>query len=203
MKPYLIYIGLSILFFTSCKKDVDFSKSVMIYDNELTDLPAYSEWGYNTFGVYYDREVLISNNKEVPLKVIVTNNQTSFIFTGQKGNNSYYYNYAYHPMTLVLTLTDYVPTVYSDLSVLHDSTINLNSKNCKVELSIDTNKIPVKVIDGQFYFKRVQKVMVDKKPQELILSGYFDFKAIVNGNPITFSNGRFDLGLADANFYKY
>jgi len=202
MKRYLIYI-VSVMSFMSCSKDVDFSKSVMIYDKELTDLPAYSEWGYNTFGVYYDREVLISNDKEVPLKVIVTNNQTSFVFTGQKGSYSYY-NFYYHPMTLSLTLTDYVPTVYSDLLVLHDSTINLNSKNCKVELSIDdTNNIPVKVIDGQFYFKRIQKVKVDKKSQELILSGYFDFKALVNGKPITFSNGRFDLGLANANFYKY
>jgi len=203
MKRYLIYI-VSVLSFMSCSKDVDFSKSVMIYDKELTDLPAYSEWGYNTFGVYYDREVLISNDKEVPLKVIVTNNQTTFVFTGQKGNYSYYYNYTYHPMTLSLTLTDYVPTVYSDLSVLHDSTIRLNSKNCIVELNFDdTTKIPVKVIDGQFYFKRIQKVTVDKKPQELILSGYFDFKALINGKPITFSNGRFDLGLANANFYKY
>lgn len=200
MKRYLIYI-VSILSFVSCSKDVDFSKSVMIYDKELTDLPAYSEWGYNTFGVYYDREVLISNDEEVPLKVIVTNNQTSFVFTGQKGN--YYYSYSYYPMTLELTLTDFVPNVYSDLSVLHDSTINLNTKNCKVGLYIGTDTIPVKVIDGQFYFKRVQKVMVDKKPQELILSGYFDFKALVNGKPITFSNGRFDLGLANANFYTY
>jgi len=52
-------------------------------------LPIYSEWGYNTFGAYYDREIFVSNDISVPAKVSVSNNEMSFILDGQKEHQNY------------------------------------------------------------------------------------------------------------------
>ena len=59
------------------------------------------------------------------------------------------------------------------------------------------------IIDGELYFKRVQHLLVDKRSVEAILSGYFQFKTLVDGKPITLSNGRFDVGIGYENFYSY
>ena len=70
MKTYiLIILRLIAAFLTSCKKENELKKSVFIYDPENIDLPEYSEWGYNTFGAYYDREIFVSTDEAVPAKI--------------------------------------------------------------------------------------------------------------------------------------
>ena len=43
-----------------CSREYNLEQTIFIYDPEFQDLPIYSEWGYNTFGAYYDREAFIS-----------------------------------------------------------------------------------------------------------------------------------------------
>jgi hypothetical protein len=62
-------------------------------------------------------------------------------------------------------------------------------------------EIPVKILSGSLYFKRVQNLSVDKRPIEAILSGYFEFQAIIRDEPVTVSEGRFDLGIGSDNFF--
>ena len=50
---------------------------------------------------------------------------------------------------------------------------------------------------------RAQHLLVDEVPQEVILSGVFEFQAMVNGMPVTVSEGRFDVGVDESNFFKY
>ena len=45
--------------------------------------------------------------------------------------------------------------------------------------------------------------MVDKQQYEIILSGVFDFQALINNEPTSISMGRFDVGIANDNFFKY
>lgn len=63
-------------------------------------------------------------------------------------------------------------------------------------------KYEAEILEGELNFKRVQILQVDKKVVEAILSGYFDLKAIINGKPITVSDGRFDVGIGRDNFYE-
>ena len=51
-----ITIGLAIIL-ASCSKEFELDKSVFIPDKDYPDLPAYTEWGYNTFGALYDRDL--------------------------------------------------------------------------------------------------------------------------------------------------
>lgn len=104
-------------------------KSIFLPDADFPELPEYSEWEYNTFGAYYDRQAFISNNVEVPVKVIHENNKTSFVFTGQKGVG-YYANS--NSFSITLTLSDFNPATYADLMVLHNTTLELTDPTNEV-----------------------------------------------------------------------
>jgi hypothetical protein len=204
MKKYILGLATAIVLFFGCKEDNELKESIMVYDSEDTELPTYSEWGYNTFGAYFDRETFISDNQRVPLKVIVSNNETSFIFSGHKGNdNSYYENGNDNKMTMTLILNDFKPAKYQDLLAFNDTTLDLTKSTYKVVLTINNVRDTMDILEGKFIFKRAQNLFVDDKQIEVILSGYFGFKAVIKGVPMTLSDGRFDMGIDRDNFYYY
>ncbi|MCK4662743.1 MAG: hypothetical protein KAT68_07755 [Bacteroidales bacterium] len=190
-----------IVILTGCSNEFELQKSVFISDTEYPDLPKYSEWGYNTFGAYYDREVFVSNNKEVPMKVVVTNDTTSFIFQGQKGASEYIdYN---NEMSMKFSITDFLPNDYTDLILLNDTIIDLENSDCRVLITINVTSYEATILNGKLEFKRVQKLLVDTKQVEVILSGLFEFQALINDMPISVTNGRFDVGIGKNNFFSY
>jgi hypothetical protein len=201
MRKQIFFLSILVLaIFAGCEKENELKKSVFIADPELVGLPVYSEWGYNTFGAYYDREVFISNNASVPVKIVVTNDTMSFILYGQKGS-SYYYSY--DEMTISFKLAGFVPKQYDDLTVLNDTIFDLKNPANQVTISKFKDNLKIEILSGTLTYKRAQKLMVDKKQIEVILSGYFDFKALINNEPITISDGRFDVGISQDNFYNY
>jgi hypothetical protein len=189
---------LLIAIISSCSSDSELKKSVYIEDDQFPDLPEYSEWGYNTFGAYYDRQAFKSNDREVPIKVINKEGKTSFVFTGQKGSG-----YSYDDFTLTLTISDFNPLTYVDLLQLNNTTFDLTDSKYEVVFKNIENIDTTQIIAGQFQITKTQNLLVDKKAEEVILSGKFDFQALVEGLPITISNGRFDVGVGNDNFYKY
>jgi hypothetical protein len=196
MKKLIIIIAVATLL-AGCSSSYELNESVYIYDEEFTDLPAYTEWGYNTFGAYFDRNVFISGST-IPAKVISTDGKTEFYLLGE-----YYNNYNSIDMSLKFVLNGYTPATYPDLVSLNDSTIDLTSDECAVCLSIDGIMDTLQIINGELNFKRVQHLYVDKKSVEAILSGYFQLQFLLDGVPSTISNGRFDVGIGYDNFYSY
>lgn len=195
MRKFLFIIAAA-TFLTGCESSYNLRSSVYIYDDEFTDLPAYTEWGYNTFGAYYDRSVFISD-EDTPATVLCHDNKTAFTLDGELRENFG------DEMSVTFILTCFEPGKYSDLVILNDSTIDLADESCKVCLFYHGVEDTLNIIDGELYFKRVQHLLVDKKSVEAILSGYFQFKTLIDGKPITLSNGRFDVGLGYENFYSY
>jgi hypothetical protein len=195
-----IFALLVLLCLLSCSDETELKKSIFIPDPDSPGLPKYSEWGYNTFGAYYDRQPFISNNIGVPVKVVYENNKTSIVFTGQKGTG-YYANENSFRMTLILS--DFHPLTYADLISLHDTTLELTDPRYEIQLSDDTSDYATEILNGTFRINRAQHLRVDNKPEEVILSGVFEFQARINGEPVTVSTGRFDLGVGEDNFYRY
>jgi hypothetical protein len=187
--------------FLGCNREHELKKSIFFQDPNFPGLPEYSEWGYNTFGVYYDRNPFTSNSEVEPLKVIYNNNKTSFVFTGNAAPGAVYYGY---PFTMTFTIMGYKPKNYGDLATLNDTTFALTDAIHEIIIS-DGHQLTdtLEVLEGEFQIKRAQYLLVDKKPTEVILSGVFGFKAISKGGPVTFSEGRFDLGIGPDNFYAY
>lgn len=196
---WLIISILSIFIVTGCKKETELKKSVFMADSEMPELPAYSEWGYNTFGAFYDRQVFRSSDALVPSKVYSSDTATQLILEGELWADEY--GGSYSDLSLTITLVGFKPQNYGDLVALNDSAINMKDPRCLVQLSGSFIVEPVNILSGTLYFKRVQNLSVDKQHIEAILSGYFDFQALVNDKPVTVSEGRFDLGIGSDNFY--
>ncbi len=191
--PILLFMLLA-----DCSKENELKKSVFIPDSESPELPAYSEWGYNTFGAFYDREIFVSTDAQVPSKVFSSDTAMQLILEGERRYD--YYTY-YSEMSLTFTLEGFTPEQFGDLVALNDTIIDLDDPRCRVQLFEYSIEIPVKILSGSLYFKRVQNLSVDKRPVEAILSGYFEFQAVIRDEPITVSEGRFDLGIGSDNFY--
>lgn len=195
MKKIMAIIAATLLIW-GCDSSNSLYDSIYIFDDEHTDLPAYTEWGYNTFGAYYDRDVFISGSN-TPGKILVKDNKTVFSLAGHV-TGDYYTDWN---LTLKFVLSGYSPAKYDDLVSLNDSTINLTDPKVKVCIFADYVEDTVQVLSGELNIKRVQHLFVDKKSVEAILSGYFDLRVIKGVSPITISNGRFDVGIGNNNFY--
>lgn len=197
MKKRILYFAILVIGFAGCQKSEDirdsyFKQSTFIEDPGNPGLPIYSEFGYNTFGAYYDRETFISNDADVPLKVIVTNDTTTLIFKGTKNSDT---------MTLKIGIPGSFPDTYDDLLVYNDTVIDLTM--CKITTIINGVSSSQQVIDGIFDIRKAQKLKVDDSQIEVVLAGIFEFQILINDEPIAISNGRFDIGVGYSNFFAY
>lgn len=196
MNKHIFFLLAIILFIiSSCSKnDYELNQSVFIEDTENPELPIYSEWGYNTFGVYIDRKPFVSKNYELPSKIIISHDTLNLYFMGEMG---------YEKVSLIFSFPGYAVNEYTDLIILNNDTINLTDSNCKVtftEKGITTKLTPK---NGYFIFNKVQNLYVDNTLSKAIISGYFRFQTEYYNEYITFDAGRFDLGIGYDNFYNF
>jgi hypothetical protein len=210
MKNSLMILPLlAIALLTACEKaDYDLEKSVYVPDPEYSGLPAYSEWGYNTFGAFYERKIFIYNDNEVPAKVIHTKGITRFILKGglvPADYNDYYYgnDYVNTTMSLSFELPGFAPGNYADLVQLNDTAFDLSDPNLTVFAVLGNDTIQMDIFNGELIFEKARQLIVDDTPLKVILSGYFGFQALVNGEPVSMSYGRFDVGIDEYDFADY
>lgn len=205
MKTHLVKFSIILMFiFCSCSKELELDKSIFIPDKDYPSLPAYTEWGYNTFGALIDREPFVYSDFKVPTKIICNGGKMSFSLKGHMGKSNYsYYDSNGKNAALNFDLYGIEPGSLSDLMKINDTIIDLSKPQCKVSITIDTVKKNIIVINGFLNFKRAQNIIVDKQQSEIVLSGTFDFQGIIKNEPSSISMGRFDLGIARDNFFKY
>jgi hypothetical protein len=183
-----------------CNNDAELRKTISIPDTQFPDLPQYSEWGYNTFGAYYGRQPFVSNTHDVPLTVTNHDDVTVFAFRGQLSQ----YSSTGSPFLLTLTFSGFHPETFEDLLSLNETTYDLTDPQITVDVKDENNVThAAQILEGHFQVKRAQLLLVDKEKQEVILSGVFDFQAIFDGEAVSVSEGRFDMGVAPINFFKY
>ena len=185
------------IFFVSCSIESDsylLQKSVFIEDIEHPGLPIYSEWGYNTFGVYIDRRPYTSNNHDIPAKIIVNSDTLHLLLKGVMDNQ---------PTSLVISFIGYPIADYPDLHTLNGSTLDMKGNTCIVRLIKGNTEQTLRIIEGKMHFRRIQKLYVDKQFSKSIVSGTFNFKTFFGSEPVAISSGRFDLGIGYENFYNY
>jgi len=191
MNKQLIFILLTLCVAFACDDESTLEGSLYVPDYENPGLPKYSELGYNTFGAYYDRQSFRSSTV-VPVKVIVTEGVTSFTLIGYMES---------HEVSLSIEMADFLPDDFTDLLELHNTTLDLTDESYTVIIENDGVEQEAEILNGTFHFKRTQNLVVDKELFGVILSGTFEFQAIIDGEPITVSNGRFDVSVNENNFY--
>jgi len=193
---YLFPAMLLAVMLSSCAEMEDFNltTSVFIEDPYYPGLPVYSEWGYNTFGAYIDRNPFISSDNDVPAKIIVNTDTLHLILRGRMEGEK---------VELKFSIKGYSPATYFDLTVMDSTTINLKESGRAVTLKIGDQATSLNIIDGELQVIRVQRLYVDEELTRTIMSGYFNLKTFLNDEPIAISCGRFDLGIGYENFYNY
>lgn len=153
-------------------------------------------------GAFYDRAPFISNDFQTPAKVVVSDSSASFIFDGQLGGSKDYYP-GYVEMSVIFTTDGFLPERYENLILLNDTTIDLENPGWQVMINKEGGQYEADILEGFIEFKKAQRLLVDKEQKEVILSGRFGFRAVVEDEPVNVSNGRFDLGVGERNFFKW
>lgn len=186
---------LSLIVLVGCSKtDTDLKDTITIYDLENPGLPIYSEFGYNTFGAYYGRETFTSNDYDLPGQILVQDGNTTFTFTGRMNGK----------VSLNFQMLDMEFNSYESLVSLNGKKFDLSdSSKCTVSIDLDNDTLTVSDVSGFLIFNKVQYLLVDKVREETILSGEFELQAIIDGKPYKFTNGRFDIGIGNHNFYQF
>jgi len=184
-----------IMLFSSCSK-YEMDRTIFIPDPDDYNLPAYTEWGYNTFGAEYERDYFLVSNQIVPCKILYKDNQLQFSLSGTIRNGK--------EMTLSFIFPAEPMKNYKNLMLLHDKDIDLTNEKCIVKILQDDTETVLEIINsGSLYFKRVQLLTIDDVENRVILSGYFCFDFKQNNFPSFICNGRFDLGITEHLFYAY
>lgn len=186
MKNRCLILVISILLF-SCSKNV-LDRTIFIPDEDDDNLPAYTEWGYNSFGAEYERDYFRVSNKIIPCKIVSSNNQLQFLLSGTTRGGK-------EEMSLLFIFPATQIKDYKDLILLNNTTIDLSQNDCEVKIIQNNTSTTLDIVEGDIYFKRTQLLSVDDVVNRTILSGTFDIRFLQNGFPTTISNGRFDLGI--------
>jgi hypothetical protein len=197
-KIYSLFATVSIMVFVcACSTEHDLEKTVFIEDKNAPGLPIYSEWGYNSFGAYFDRMPFKSSEAFTPAKIEITEGIARFILEGDKGPK---YSLG-DRLRLTMTLPGFTPGNYQELIELHDTEINLASSDGLVEVSLNGETLASDLLSGKITFIRAQRLLVDKVVTEVILSGRFELKVVLDGSTVTIDEGRFDVAINDDNFF--
>lgn len=179
----------------SCKND-PMDRTVFIPDSEDPELPAYTEWGYNSFGAKYERDYFIATNYTVPSKILHKNSNVEFILSGVTQHN-------WEEMSMTFIFPFETIAHFTNLIKLNDVNINLADTECTVKLIQDTTETTLSVVNGNLHFKRTQLLRIDDEVDRVILSGVFNVTFLKDDVPASISNGRFDLGITRDLFYKF
>jgi len=193
---HLLY---TIILLTLCSCTYDLlEKTIFIPDDYDSNLPAYTEWGYNTFGANYERQYFFATYDIVPCKVVYQDGILNFSLCGCIGPFYSFWSNNNEKIILTFSFPTYPVKDFKDLMELHRKEFNLlNNVSCEVKMTKNFQKEVLTVLSGHLNFKRAQLLRLDDKENRVILSGVFDLKFLENDIPVSISNGRFDLGIAD------
>jgi hypothetical protein len=195
MKKILCTLFTTVAVLSGCGYDSDLNSTIFIPDEKDSNLPAYTEWGYNSFGARYERQYFLASNYIIPCKITYANDSLSFILQGNL-------NYQGASLHISFPFPEEVNGL-TDLSQLSNGdTIDLTKAEVILTHSVedkDTSEV-LHIARGGLFFKRYQELYVDKEFSRIILSGYFAFQIRRNdqaGKEVSeyFSDGRFDLGI--------
>ena len=198
MRKYSILFTIAITILSSCvSDDPQMGRTTFIPDPIDYQLPAYTEWGYNSFGAKIDRNYFLVSNSITPCKILYKNGLLNFSLSG------YCNNYIETTITFAFPLEQIHD--YTDLLTLDNKKIELATSGCEVTLTQNGTTDTLNVVDGELYFCRAQMLFIDEQPNRVILSGVFDFRYLsgTDAFPVSVSDGRFDLGINKNVFYAY
>jgi hypothetical protein len=199
MKQIIIIIIACISIISCSKEESQLDRSIFIPDESNENLPAYSELGYNVFGAKYERSYFLASNSIVPCKIVYRRDSIHFMMQGIRTG---YYS-SLNVMSLIISFPSEKIEKYSDFVTFNKKTVDL-SAGCVVKTVTGASEKILNVTEGKLKFERAQLLSIDDIADRAILSGTFDiYYTDENLFPESFSDGRFDFGITEREFYYY
>jgi hypothetical protein len=195
MKTFF-YVNMLVLF-CAC---ADIDRTIFIPDDDDPNLPAYTEWGYNSFGAKYERLYFLADNNITPCKITYREGMVHFSLAGTLRADTYG-DYS-EEMTLTISFPSEPMSKYRDLLTLHERAIDLSDCSVGIEKSNDRDRAVISSVKGHLTFRRAQLLRIDEEENRAILSGDFDIQFLRNGIPESITGGRFDVGIYK-DFYSF
>jgi hypothetical protein len=192
----LIILILTTLTVCGCIDPDPLHVSLFIRDKDYPELPQYSEWGYNTFGAYLNKDAFVSYGSYC--SVSMSDTSLVLYFNGQKRTE----RHDTTEMAMNISIPFTAPDQVNILKVLNDTIFEMENTGTVITIQDypDVAEKPLSITGGYLHFIRVQRLVVDNQPTEAIFSGVFEFTGELNGSSISFTHGRFDIGTQ--NFHK-
>jgi len=196
----IAYLIVALFAVVGCSRESDLRKSIFIPDPDDARLPAYTEWGYNTFGAYLNEEAFTNEQVSKPVTIYASSTSTEFRFEGYLGEN--YFDKNGKTTVLSIKTTALTLKAIEEIESLNGKSISLSDPAVAVTVYDDGSTQPLRITSGKMTFNRVQKVLIDKKYSQMIISGYFELAGDrSNGSRVILSDGRFDVGVKD--YYNF
>ncbi|MDR1097165.1 MAG: hypothetical protein LBL57_03435 [Tannerella sp.] len=195
MKTFF-YLNLLVLLCACANID----STVFIPDGDDPNLPAYTEWGYNSFGAKYERLYFLADNSITPCKITYREGMLHFSLAGTLRADTY--GSRFENMTLTVSFPSGPVSEYRDLLILHERSIDLSSCSVDIEKSNSAGRTAVSSVKGHLTFRRAQLLRIDGEENRVILSGSFDMQFLTDGKPESITDGRFDVGI-HKDFYSF
>lgn len=202
-KTHLLWLGILSFLLLGCSQKSDFKleQSIFIEDSQAPGLPIYSEWGYNTFGGYIDRDVFRSNNSDLPIKIIANKDTLRLTLHGEiVPLQQYVSDKKLITVTIIWTKETSFPT-HKELLSLNGHTIDLTDSNIQLTVQEGENERKLPITEGEIHIQQTRKLIVDNQWERTIISGRFFLKTASQKDPISVRNGRFDFGIGYENFF--
>ena len=202
MKTIISISGLFLLLsLVSCENEID--RTIFIPDEEDINLPAYTEWGYNSFGAIYERQYFLASENYVPCKIVYKDGFLNFSLTGYVAGGVMYDYYQAGKMGMIISFPFSKVIDYKGLLALDQQEIDLSTPNVHLSVTLgEGSGVAMEIISGELYFKRAQLLRIDEQENRVILSGTFNIRFLRNGLPEIISDGRFDVGI-NKDFYSF
>lgn len=202
MKKQLLICALAATLF-ACSEGSDLKKSIFVPDADDSKLPAYTEWGYNTFGAYTEGGKVFTFNNNIPLTISAQATCTELRFNGELyeeyGARSDEKRELIIRTMAIANAAGIAPTSAEDLTLINGKTIKLDAAS-NDEVYVVRNGISHKIeiaSGSSITFNRVQKIYIDKNYTQMIVSGHFKIIAKLPNTSFSFTDGRFDVGIKD------
>jgi hypothetical protein len=158
---------------------------IFIPDAADKNLPAYTEWGYNSFGARYGSEYFLASSSNFPCKITSNSGKLNFELRGSVSISEL--------MTLNMSFPFADLSHYTQLVALNGQTIDLADSGSAVTV----NQSAVEVSSGTLTFKRAQLLRIDFEQSHIILSGTFELSYQQAGVTHELTDGRFDVSISD------
>jgi hypothetical protein len=196
MKKYSLLLIITLLSST-CGDYEEMEKTIFVPDENDKNLPAYTEWGYNSFGAKYERMYFNATNTIVPCKIMYQSGVMTFTLSGRIVSGYSSYNNSGENMTLYISFPiEGTMNNYKDLMALHQKNIDFTDQACQIRMLRGSGTEDITLLSGNLFFKRVQQLRINEEENRAILSGTFEMVFLRNDLPEIISNGRFDVGIA-------